>query len=295
MGAESESQRLVAGSGPQPLRPPGPALRRPDGGVQLGLAPGHGAVLDGLSDDHARSLTALDGTLDLGQMVGRDDSPDLLAALEATGALARVDQRRRSAAYVVVDGAGPLPSAITDHLRVAGVARVEGGGYAVDALLGAAAGPVPAVVVLVGSGPVAAHRATTLRTRHLTHLPVWVHGGFAVVGPLVRPGVSACLQCLDHAQADRDPARPVLGPRADGGVLGSPRRVAGDPSLVSLVAATASMVALAEVDGQCPGGVSLELSLPWPRVVQRRWEPHPLCPCGAAFRAPSRLGAQWSA
>jgi hypothetical protein len=34
------------------------------------------------------------------------------------------------------------------------------------------------------------------------------------------------------------------------------------------------------LDGQeVPRGVSLEVSLPWPRVEQRRWTDHPLCGC----------------
>lgn len=42
------------------------------------------------------------------------------------------------------------------------------------------------------------------------HLPVVVGDEAVTIGPLVRPGESACLHCIDRHRADRDPAWPTI-------------------------------------------------------------------------------------
>ena len=52
--------------------------------------------------------------------------------------------------------------------------------------------------------------AAELTRAGIAHLAVAGVEGVAVVGPLVRPGRSACLRCLDLARSERDPAWPLI-------------------------------------------------------------------------------------
>ena len=50
-----------------------------------------------------------------------------------------------------------------------------------------------------------------------------------------------------------------------------------------MAAGLCAMVVHTALDGQhVPHGVSLEVSLPWPRVAQRHWPAHPLCGCSGS-------------
>lgn len=192
---------------------------------------------------------------------------------------------RRARRAVVVDGRGSLPAALAQILRQAGVGSVMVGPYAVDAALGAgspsAAGPD--LAVLVGSGALDSTRALGWQHTRTTHLPVVLQGTCALVGPLVEPGETACLHCMDLTRADLDPGWPVVLAQLVPDGVGPGHEVTGESALVHVVAGVSAMVVLAALDGHDQQrGVSLEVALPWPRLVQRRWAPHPVCGCGAA-------------
>lgn len=115
------------------------------------------------------------------------------------------------------------------------------------------------------------------------HLAVTAVDGIGIVGPLVLPGRSPCLRCLDLHRADRDPAWPALrrAGRADEGD-------GCDGPVAVATAALASMQALAFLDGAgVPSsvGATLELRPPDGRSRRRSWSMHP--DCGCATRAPS--------
>ncbi len=184
-------------------------------------------------------------------------------------------------ARVVVDGTGPAPEAAVALLRRLGVGTVEAGGYAADAAEGATS--PPDLVVLTAPGPVPAPAGQGWRARGIPHLPLACEEGAATLGPLVVPGVSACLTCQDLVRTDLDPAwaevmaRALLRP-----VLGSAPVDAGE-RLTPLVASLTALVVLGWLEGAAPmPGVSAEVALPWPTVVHRHWPAHPRCGCGAA-------------
>lgn len=272
-------------------------LRRTDGGLQLGTAPGRGVVLDGLDDAAVDLVRRLDGADDLAAGDARGGRAEagiadtILGVLTRVDALAPVRARRLAPARVVVDGGGRLPDLVADLLRRAGHRLVSSGPYAGDAAAGPPAGParmdradLPDLVVLTADGVVARDRAQPWQRRRVRHLPVTVDGSSAVVGPLVHPGRSPCLACLDLARTDRDPSWPVLSAQIVGPRVGPPARVGDDSPLTALTAAMAAMVVLAELDGGAPAGVGFDVSMPWPRVAQRRWSAHPRCTCGASTR-----------
>src|ERR1022692_4568614 len=82
-----------------------------------------------------------------------------------------------------------------------------------------ARGTRPDLAVLIGiPDPELAARLMSERIPHLAvsaseripHLAVSASEAIGVVGPLVLPGRSACLRCLDLARTDRDPAWPLI-------------------------------------------------------------------------------------
>jgi hypothetical protein len=278
------------------LRP----LTRRRGEVQFGVLPG-GPVVTGISDTEAGLLARLDGELPLA-------STDRLAAemgvaaerwhelLELTTRLGVVTDRRPSISgkrgtapgRVVVDGCGAVASEIASALAGSGVTVVHGRA-AVDRAVAAPLHPRPDLVVLVGS-PVVDPRRGDLWLRHgVAHLPVAPAGPRTVIGPIADgSALTPCLWCLDRHRSDRDSAWPTVMSQA-APVRVPPVSDARDgrdgvhdalaPGLSHLVVGAVTLLVTGVLEGQQPPpGVSVEVSLPWPRMDHRRWPTHPLCP-----------------
>ena len=120
-----------------------------------------------------------------------------------------------------------------------------------------------------------------LKRDNVPHLMAAASEAIGVVGPLVLPGGTACLRCLDLTRAERDPAWPLILAQLGGGGADPP---ACDTVLAAAVAAQATAQALAFIDR--PGSASavingtLELVLPDWRWRRRTWVPHDRCGCG---------------
>jgi len=138
----------------------------------------------------------------------------------------------------------------------------------------------PELVILADS-----HRRdlpATLVRRLVPHLAVSASEAIGVVGPLVLPGRSACLRCLDLARAERDPAWPIILAQLAGRAGADPP--ACDTVLATMVAAQATAQALAFIDAGAEAAAAtngtLELVLPDWQWRRRSWRPHPQCGCG---------------
>jgi len=122
-----------------------------------------------------------------------------------------------------------------------------------------------------------------------------------VIGPLVRPGRSACLRCVDLRKADADPQWPKIVAQA---TFARVRPQACDTVLAAMAAALACAQALALIDRPLAGPDSsgpvssgpatvngtLEVVLPDWQWRRRTWPPHPACSCGATYRdGPARM------
>jgi len=139
----------------------------------------------------------------------------------------------------------------------------------------------PDVVVLVGAGALDPARTDALVRERVPHLPVLWRESAAVVGPLVRPGESTCLRCVDLHRADRDPQWPRVAAQVSAALPGGPARPE-EASLAALAAALAGAAVLAQLDGvPAPAALdaTLEAALPEGAVAQRPWTPHPACGC----------------
>lgn len=114
-------------------------------------------------------------------------------------------------------------------------------------------------------------------------LPVLVRESLAVVGPLVIPGTTACLVCLDLHRRDNDPSWPVLAAQL---ASAQPSLEAGHVATVLAAASLAVMQLLYLFDNGEPEqpGVSLELDRLSSQLRRRSWLPHPDCPCRSQSR-----------
>jgi bacteriocin biosynthesis cyclodehydratase domain-containing protein len=227
---------------------------------------------------------------------------------------ARVLARRRSA-FVRIHGAGRTGACLASFLAASGVghvacvdpspaehadlapaglieadlgsAREEGAARAVGRAapwcLASDDGTLPDLVVL--TGPTLPDLADGLVRDRVPHLAVAAGEAIGVIGPLVRPGRSACLRCVNLRKADADPAWPKIVAQA---TFARVRPQACDTVLAAMAAALACAQALALIDR--PSGVpatvngTLEVVLPDWQWRRRTWPPHPLCPCGASYR-----------
>jgi bacteriocin biosynthesis cyclodehydratase domain-containing protein len=116
-----------------------------------------------------------------------------------------------------------------------------------------------------------------LARHRVPHLAASASEAIGVVGPLVVPGRSACLRCLDLARAEGDPAWPVILAQLASQPGAEP--LACDTVLATMVAAQATAQALAFIDQGAQAtavtGGTLELVLPGWQWRRRTWPPHP--------------------
>ncbi|MGC1214012.1 MAG: TOMM precursor leader peptide-binding protein, partial [Micromonospora sp.] len=137
------------------------------------------------------------------------------------------------------------------------------------------------LVVQVGTDRPAALLAARYARRRQPHLLIGLRGGVPVVGPLVRPPVGPCLNCVDLHRIDRDPGWPALAAQlvADDGDQAC--------AAVTLLAAVAyaAAEALAHLDGGTPEALGCAVEVGGAGRFRRRvWPPHPSCGCSGNRR-----------
>lgn len=308
------------------LRPDLPPLRRGRDAVQLGLsATSGGIVLEGLTPADVALLERLDGppsgalrppelyaaAAELG--VPADRVTELLSLLRRHGVLVDAgppaEEGARDEPWLVVDGRGPLATAVSSLLRISPAGRVDSGPWAADVAdaelreheerqelcerRGLTDGDVRepprvalvALVVLVTRGALDPVTGETWRARDVPVLPVLDDGARVLVGPLVTADpAQPCLRCLQLARVDRDARWPEVMAQAagftTGGARDTPDRREPPADALSVAAGVVAMVvnlALSDLGGPV-AGVSVEVSGPWPRLDHRRWTRHPACP-----------------
>ncbi|MEO6714081.1 MAG: hypothetical protein ABIM89_11715, partial [Mycobacteriales bacterium] len=206
----------------------------------------------------------------------------------------------RSTQHVVIGGEGELPYALADLLRVGGIGQVSVGTNALNTLdlelrgqrasgrhhtFGSASDlPTrPDLVVLTAMRALHPDTGEPWLRRGIPHLPVVAQVHRVSVGPLITRDAGPCLTCMDLHRRDRDAAWPVvLAQLAPAWPLHPAAPVNLEAALAAMTTGAAAMIVHAYLDGQpVPADLCLELSLPWPVVLCRRWFRHPLCGCAA--------------
>jgi len=294
-----DPRRAIALTG---MRGAGDLLRLLDGSRDRRqvLAAAGDLGMDAAIADRVLTLLAAAGALDDLPAGGYGAVPGgaraRLAPELATASLAHGDAdggartlARRQAACVRVHGASRAGLCIAGMLTAAGIGLLVATGVAGPAAAGPAAtgtGPGrrsrprrrPDLVILADT-PRRELPAALVR-RAVPHLAVAASEAIGVVGPLVLPGRSACLRCLDLTRAEHDPAWPLILAQLASQAAADP--LACDTVLATTVAAQAAAQALAFIDQGAAAAVTngtLELVLPAWQWRRRTWQPHPLCGC----------------
>ncbi|MGH3620359.1 MAG: TOMM precursor leader peptide-binding protein [Sciscionella sp.] len=324
-------------------------LYRGDGAAQVGTAPRHAVVLDGLSEPLVRALHELDGRHCYDELLDRVPAGDRAALAELLAELMlaglpedaagngdpsaspmqarvaadttswtlrtgqpreRVGQARERSA-VVVHGDGRLGVAIASLLAAAGVgwvhvaasglvtAEQSGCGYpdedvgrprrdaaaaasrrASSSVRTAALSPgrLPDLAVLADAAVPCPRLVSTLTAAEVPHLVVRVREGTGWVGPLVVPGRTSCLRCLDLHRTDRDPCWPTVAAQL------AARAQPADLTCAQATAAFAVGQSLRILAGETSEtwNATLELDPFSAEITRRSWLPHPECDCAAA-------------
>lgn len=230
----------------------------------------------------ADAAAALDALLAAGVLVDVDTRAALGPAageparlmglgLDAACATATVADRRTRTVRLL--GPPVLTEPLGVLLRDCGVPIGPDAAFAADAL---------DLAVVVGHPEPDRALVDSLVRCDVDHLVVRLHPHSALLGPLVRPGRTACLRCADAARADADPAWTGLVAQLDSPLqrpVGA--RADASPVLVATVVAATATAVLDLLDGMpttCEGAM-----LRWsadcgpPRLDPL--PPHPRCGC----------------
>ena len=244
----------------RPLLAPGlHVLRRRDDRVQVGLHPATSVVL---LDDYGAHLRRLQR--------GEADPCDIPAEVRP---LLRQSPAMVKGRVSVLGFGHPsgrhLPARLSALVDAAGLTPARKGG---DLVLVAGVGEPPRELV----DPLTQAGTPYLLLRFVE--------GYAVVGPFVLPGRTACLRCADAALADEDPSWPLLveqyvractRDRDDG--VGEPF----DPVLADLACAWVVRDATSYLSGIRPSSwsSSLRLDPQLHEIETTPWLRHPSCGC----------------
>ncbi len=250
------------------LRPGVHVVRRDDGHVQVGLDPPH-RVIARADPTH---LSLLDDLRHGGAAAPGDGAQERL--VRALGQAGLLDQSSAPPAP-----ADRVPGAVVlvDHGLGDGVDRLrellEGSG--VDVSVATDSGPVD-LVVLCAAGPLPRAVVDPWLAEGTPHLVVSGTGvpGSARVGPLVDPGRTACLRCVDASEAAHDPRRTLVLEQL---ALRSPAPV--DPLTLELALVWAARDVVAFLAGHRPPTWSATVDVHAPAPTPRAWPRHPDCGC----------------
>ena len=239
--------------------------RRGDGHLQVGLHVDERAVLP--DTDAVRRLLR-----DLGHGVRPAALPPgllpALATLRARGLVAGPDESGRRARLL---GSARVGVVAPDPVRASAVRMLATAGLQVAGRRGA-----PTVVLHVSTG--AEPRRDTLdraMREDRPHLPLTSIGGRTRLGPLVVPGLTACVRCVDEHLTDRDPRHPLVleqhhapDPRDD-----------VPPEDLQLALAWAVRDLTCWIEGRRPATWSATVDVGADGLGVHPWGRHPRCGC----------------
>jgi bacteriocin biosynthesis cyclodehydratase domain-containing protein len=143
-------------------------------------------------------------------------------------------------------------------------------------------------VVQVGQGVPAELAAFAYARKSLAHLLIEERDDTVLIGPLVPPGGSPCLRCLDLHRRDRDPAWPTLVAQLATSTDSAPT-ISTATTLIAVGVAVAQVLAFLDGDDAPTIGASIEVGPP-STLRRRSWGPHPRCDC--AYRSRHRRRAR---
>ncbi|WP_018601326.1 hypothetical protein [Mycobacterium sp. 155] len=270
-----------------------PVLLRPDGTVQVGWDPRRAVLVRPPGSMTQAQLAGLLRTLQ-GSGASRDELAaaatqfksaeavdEVIRALTDAGIVTVESPHPSRTASVRIHGRGPLSELLTSSLRCSG-ARVRH-----TSRPHAAAVPDATDLVVLADYQVTEPRMVReLHEARVAHLPVRLRDGAGLVGPLVIPGLTSCLQCADLHRSERDAAWPALAAQLRGTVGTAGRATILATAALALRQIDLVIQAVREADAprRAPAppptlDTTLELDADGYSITARRWSRHPDCPC----------------
>jgi bacteriocin biosynthesis cyclodehydratase domain-containing protein len=269
------------------LNPATPVLLRPDGAVQVGWDPRRAVLICPPTGVSTATLADLLRTLQSGataaelQLRFGFDPSDLMSSLVDAGVLTSTVRTRARTASIRIHGRGPLSDLLAGALRCSG-ARITHSSRA-----DAGAPSQPTHLVVLSDYLVCDPRVVrNLHAAGVPHLPVRVRDGTGLVGPLVIPRVTSCLECADLHRSDRDAAWPAVAAQLRDTVGNADRATVLATAALALnqvdrvIRAVRGGLDLRDADEPPPTlDTTLEFDVNAGSVVARRWSRHPRCSC----------------
>jgi bacteriocin biosynthesis cyclodehydratase domain-containing protein len=207
------------------------------------------------------------------------DAQELVASLMADGLVTAAVRRRARCASIRIHGRGPLSDVLANALRCSG-ARVT---------RSATQTPPPHTTDLVVLSDFLMTEPRVVRDLHtagVAHLPVRLRDGAGLVGPLVIPGVTSCLDCADLHRSDRDAAWPAVASQLRNAVGNADRATVLATAALALNQIDRVIRAVrTDADGGTPTeppptlDTTLEFDVNAGAIMARRWTRHPQCWC----------------
>ncbi|MDK8174145.1 TOMM precursor leader peptide-binding protein [Curtobacterium citreum] len=262
--------------------------------VQLGVDPPRAVVPVPTTAEERflcalRRETARDALAALARTVGC--RPEVAARVLGTASPAVVDVIPEPLARVEVHGAGPLADTVAEMLLGEGVTVVR-----TTAPLGGPVSlpePEPRLALVVADHVVDPALRAAWTRRGTPHLALVVGDGRVRLGPFVVPGTGPCLQCVEYARVDADPAWAAVAAQ----VWGRPAAPLS-PWRTAAVAAAATRMLVQRLPSatQHPRADQVVFDRDDLSVSVQPVAPHPRCACRALPGTDSAPGLRhaWS-
>jgi bacteriocin biosynthesis cyclodehydratase domain-containing protein len=255
-----------------------PSVWRDPFSLQFGVDPAR-VVLREVSSAEEHMISALTNGISRSglSMVARASGaaePEVVRLLDRIGPLLLPEKPRARTTTVAIVGTGPTVE------RIARAVAQSGHLVEVSPTAGRAGASACDFGIAVGHYVLEPESYGFWLRRDLPHLPVIFGDGVATIGPLVEPGRTPCLYCLEHFRRDADPSWAAIAAQLWG------RRSSAETPLVSReIAALASRIAIQRLSESRPApalpvaATSLRLDVESGKQTRRDWMPHPSCGC----------------
>jgi bacteriocin biosynthesis cyclodehydratase domain-containing protein len=251
--------------------------------LQIGVDPAR-VVLRDVSTAQERMIAALESGvsrsgLDMIATSSGASASDAAALLRALKLLIVSDEPVRPAPRVSIAGAGQTVERIAGMLALAGVDVSVSTTVTDDRCdLG----------VVVGHYVLDPESYGFWLRRDLPHLPVVFGDDSVMIGPMVEPGNSPCLYCLEHHRRDSDASWSAIASQLWGRHARSETPLASAEVATRVTRLVLGRLEFGRAAGRTMSARSFQLAADTGEVTRREWMPHPDCGCVAV---PSGLSA----
>jgi bacteriocin biosynthesis cyclodehydratase domain-containing protein len=252
--------------------------------LQLGIDPPR-VVLREVSTADERMITALgrgvsrSGLEMIATSAGASER-EVAALLRAVKPVLRPDEPEPAQLRIRILGAGQTVERVAALLALSGAEVTVGADMGAD--MGADADDPPADFgIAIGHYVLDPEVYGFWLRRDIPHLPVVFGDDSVLIGPLVEPGTSPCLYCLEFYRREADASWSAIASQLWG------RHSSAETSLVAAetAARVARLVLRRLTVGRSPGRTqaarSFRIAADTGEVTRRDWIPHPGCGCVA--------------